>query len=140
MWNTGPDQQLLDLAAQKRLSDTKVMDAQVLRMLKDPRASALVDNFAMTWLSVDDLGQVEPTDGNTATNNALRANLDAEIRLFLSSVLLEDRSVVDLLTAGPSSTNRWRSAMASRMCTARSSAACSSPTRTASACWARARC
>ncbi len=99
MWNTGPDQQLLDLAAAKRLSDPKTMEAQVMRMLKDPRANALVENFAMTWLSVDDLGQVEPTDGNAASNTALRANFDTEIRLFLSSVLLEDRSVVDLLNA-----------------------------------------
>lgn len=98
MWNTGPDQQLIDLATAKRLSDPAVTQAQVARMLKDPRASALVDNFAQSWLSLD-LDQVEPTDSRPDANAALRANLDTEIRLFLGSVLLDDRSVVDLLNA-----------------------------------------
>ncbi|HTQ36076.1 MAG TPA: DUF1592 domain-containing protein [Steroidobacteraceae bacterium] len=98
MWASGPDQQLIDLATSKRLSDPKVMDAQVARMLKDPRADALVNDFAQAWLSLD-LDQVEPTDMKPEPIAALRANLNTEMRLFLSSVLLEDRSVMDLLNA-----------------------------------------
>jgi hypothetical protein len=97
LWSTGPDQQLIDLAAAKRLSDPQVMKSQVDRMLKDPRANALVENFALGWLNLDELDKVEPTDGGF--NAAMRANFETEIRLFLSSVLLENRSVVDLLTA-----------------------------------------
>lgn len=97
LWNTPPDQALIDLAASRRLSDPAVMDAQVDRMLKDPRAQSLVDNFALAWLNLDELDQVEPTDREFTP--ALRANFETEIRMFLASVLLEDRSVVDLLDA-----------------------------------------
>ncbi|MEO8306671.1 MAG: DUF1592 domain-containing protein [Pseudomonadota bacterium] len=97
LWSTGPDQQLIDLASAKKLSDPATMKAQVARMLKDPRANALVENFALGWLNLDELEKVDPTDGGF--NAAMRNNFDTEIRLFLSSVLLENRSVVDLLTA-----------------------------------------
>jgi hypothetical protein len=95
MWNTGPDQQLIDLAAAKKLSDPKVMKEQIARMLKDPRANTLVENFALAWLNLDELDQVAP-DG---FSEAMRSNYETEIRMFLASVLLEDRSVMDLLTA-----------------------------------------
>lgn len=97
MWSTGPDKELLDLAASKRLSDPAVMQAQVKRMLKDSRAKNLVENFALAWLNLDELEKVEPTDGGF--NAAMRANFESEIRLFIGSVLLEDRNVTDLLTA-----------------------------------------
>jgi mono/diheme cytochrome c family protein len=95
MWNTGPDQTLIDLAAQKKLSDPKVMHEQIDRMLKDPRANTLVENFALAWLNLDELEQVEPEQFSAA----MRKNYETEIRMFLASVLLEDRSVSDLLTA-----------------------------------------
>jgi mono/diheme cytochrome c family protein len=97
LWSTGPDQQLIDLATAGRLSDPAVMNAQVERMLKDPRANSLVENFALAWLNVDELEKVDPTDGGF--NDAMRTNFETEIRLFLASVLLENRSVVDLLDA-----------------------------------------
>jgi hypothetical protein len=97
LWNTGPDQQLLDLAVAGRLSDPAIMSSQVARMLKDPRANSLVENFALAWLNVDELEKVEPTD--PGFNAAMRANFDTEIRQFIASVLLEDRSVVDLINA-----------------------------------------
>jgi mono/diheme cytochrome c family protein len=95
MWNTGPDERLIQLAGAKRLSDAAVMQAEVARMLKDPRANALVENFALAWLNLDELDKVSP-DGFSA---AMRANYETEIRMFLASVLLEDRSVTDLLSA-----------------------------------------
>ena len=95
MWNTGPDEQLIELASARRLSDPAVMQQQVARMLKDPRANTLVENFALAWLNLDELDKVSP-DGFSA---AMRSNYETEIRMFLASVLLEDRSVTDLLTA-----------------------------------------
>jgi mono/diheme cytochrome c family protein len=97
LWGTGPDDQLIELAGGKKLSDPAVMKAQVERMLKDPRANTLIENFALGWLNLDELDKVEPTDGGF--NAAMRGNFETEIRLFLSSVLLENRSVMDLLTA-----------------------------------------
>jgi len=97
LWSTGPDQTLLDLAAANTLSQPAVMQAQVTRMLKDDRARALVENFALGWLNLDELDKVEPTD--PSFNAAMRSNFETEIRLFLSSVLLEDLSVMDLLNA-----------------------------------------
>ena len=97
VWSEGPDEQLLKLAADKRLSDPAVMKAQVERMLRDPRANALVDNFALSWLNLGTLEQVEPLD--RAFNAGMRHNFETEIRLFLASILLEKRSVTDLLNA-----------------------------------------
>ena len=97
LWSTGPDDQLIKLAAANQLSDPAVMKAQVDRMLKDSRANALIENFALGWLNLDELEKVDPTDGGF--NAAMRGNFETEIRLFLSSVLLENRSVTDLLTA-----------------------------------------
>ncbi len=97
LWNQGPDEELLGLAAGKRLSDPKVLNAQAERMLKDPRAESLVENFALAWLNLDELEQVEPEDRRFTAE--MRKNFETEIRLFLASVLLENRSVLDLLNA-----------------------------------------
>ena len=98
LWSEGPDQELLGLATTKKLSDPKVMQAQVTRMLKDPRANSLVENFALSWLNLDELEQVEPDDKSFNAN--MRQNFETEIRLFISSVLLDNsRSVLDLLNA-----------------------------------------
>ncbi len=100
LWSQGPDDELLRLAASGELSRPEILDAQVTRMLADPRAGVLVTNFALGWLNVDDLDAVQPdkllfpefTDG-------LREDFAEEIELFLRSVLLEDRNVQTLLTA-----------------------------------------
>ena len=97
LWSEGPDQELLSLATNKKLSDPKVMAAQVARMLKDPRANSLVENFALSWLNLDELEQVEPDD--KSFNASMRVNFETEIRLFIASVLLENRSVQDLINA-----------------------------------------
>lgn len=97
LWSQGPDEQLIALAAAGQLADPAVMEQQVARMLDDPRAEALVENFALAWLNLDELDQIEPLD--PSFNAGMRTNFETEIRLFLSSVLLEDRSVVDLLNA-----------------------------------------
>jgi mono/diheme cytochrome c family protein len=97
LWNQGPDEKLIGLAASKQLSDPKVLTAQVARMLEDPRAQSLVENFALSWLNLDELDQVEPAD--RAFDAGMRKNFETEIRLFLSSVMLGNRSVLDLINA-----------------------------------------
>jgi hypothetical protein len=97
LWNQGPDEELISLATGNRLSDAAVLPAQVGRMLKDPRAQSLVEDFALAWLNVDELEQVEPLD--PGFNAGMRTNFETEIRLFLASVLLENRSVLDLINA-----------------------------------------
>jgi mono/diheme cytochrome c family protein len=97
LWSQGPDKELIELAANNRLADPAVLQQQVDRMLADPRARSLIENFALAWLNLDELEQVEPQD--RTFNAEMRANFETEIRLFLQSVLLEDRSVLDLLNA-----------------------------------------
>ncbi len=97
LWNQGPDAELITLASDGQLSDAATLQKQVTRMLADSRAESLVTNFAVAWLNLDELDQVEPAD--PTFNAAMRGNFETELRLFLSSVLLEDRSVMDLLNA-----------------------------------------
>jgi Protein of unknown function (DUF1592)/Protein of unknown function (DUF1588)/Protein of unknown function (DUF1595)/Protein of unknown function (DUF1587)/Protein of unknown function (DUF1585)/Planctomycete cytochrome C len=106
LWSDLPDDELLTAATNGKLSDPAEYDRQVLRMLKDKRAEALVTGFAMRWLNVDDLGAVDPdTRLFPAFSDALREDFSTEIELFLKSILLENRSVVDLLSADHSFVN-----------------------------------
>ena len=100
LWSQGPDQQLIDLASQHKLSDPKVLNAQVTRMLSDPRAEALVKNFAFQWLGLDGLDSVKP-DSKIFPNfdEKLREAFLKEMDLFLGSVVLDNKNVIDLLTA-----------------------------------------
>lgn len=101
LWSDVPDDELRAVAAAGRLSDEAVYQQQVARMLADRRAGALVDGFAMRWLNVDDLDAVkpDPTIFRGRFNDALRDDFATEIRMFLVDVLLQDRSVLDLLSA-----------------------------------------
>ena len=100
LWSNLPDDELLDVAAANRLSDPAVLKAQVSRMLADPRAEALTTNFAAQWLHLRNLAAVQPNirifpdfDDN------LRQGLRRETELLFQSIVTEDRSVLDLLTA-----------------------------------------
>ena len=100
LWGQGPDDELLGLAADGKLVQAAVVDAQVKRMLADPRAAVLVSSFAQSWLNVDDLEAVQPDKLLFPEfTDALRQDFAQEITLFLGSVLLEDRNVRTLLTA-----------------------------------------
>jgi hypothetical protein len=93
-----PDDELFRLASQGRLR--KNLDAQVRRMLKDPRSQALVDNFAAQWLQFRNL-EIAAPDTNTfpVFDAALRAAMRRESELFAGHVLREDRSVLEFLDA-----------------------------------------
>jgi hypothetical protein len=98
LWSTGPDAQLVELATSGRLHEAPVLTAQVQRMLADPRASSLVDTFAFQWLGVSRMDNILP-DPTVYPNfdGELRVSLEQEMRLFLASVLVPGRSVLDLL-------------------------------------------
>ncbi len=100
LWNTGPDQELLTLAAAGGLSKPATVEKQVRRMLADPKASSLVTSFAMKWLNLNTLDSVQPDPALfPGFNDQLRRDFSKEAELFISSILLEDRSVVELLTS-----------------------------------------
>ena len=100
LWSQGPDDALLKIAADGELNRPEVLEAQARRMLADPRASSLVRNFALKWLNVDNLDEVQPDPLLfPAFNDQLRKDFAVEIESFVSSVLLQDRSVNELLTA-----------------------------------------
>lgn len=99
LWNTMPDDELFDLARRGELS--KNLEPQVLRMLKDPRAStSLVDQFAMQWLQLKRLDTFAP-DAKLFPdfNESLRRAMRDETRMFLETIVKEDRSLLDLLAS-----------------------------------------
>jgi mono/diheme cytochrome c family protein len=100
LWSSVPDDQLLAAATQGRLKEPAVIERQVRRMLADPKSSALVDNFAAQWLFLRNLQSFLP---DTATfpnfDDSLRQGFRKETGLFFESIMREDRSVLDLLTA-----------------------------------------
>ena len=100
LWSSIPDDELLDVAAGGRLSDPAELERQVRRMLADPRAAALVENFAGQWLALRSVDGLAP-DPNLFPefDENLREALRRETDLFLESQFREDRSVVDLLRA-----------------------------------------
>jgi mono/diheme cytochrome c family protein len=96
----GPDDELLAVAEKGQLSNAKVLDAQVRRLLADPRASSLVSHFATQWLKLRALDDIDP-DAVIFPNfdDGLREAFKREIELFVGSIFEEDRSVLDLLSA-----------------------------------------
>jgi hypothetical protein len=100
LWSQGPDDELLKLAESGNLAKTSVLEAQVTRMLADPRAEVLVTSFAEGWLGVDDLEAVVPDMILFPDfTERLRQDFATEMRMFLASVLLEGRNMKDLLAA-----------------------------------------
>jgi mono/diheme cytochrome c family protein len=100
LWSAPPDAELLKLAEQNKLHDEKTLEAQVRRMMKDPRSETLATNFADQWLHMQNLKDVQPDvflfpdyDKNLADS------MRRETELLFLSVLREDRSVMDLLNA-----------------------------------------
>ena len=100
LWSSVPDDELLDVAARGELRDPAELRRQVRRMLADSRSAALVDNFAVQWLLVRNLGAARPTPSEFPDfDDNLRQAFARETTLFVESILREDRSVVDLLDA-----------------------------------------
>ncbi len=100
LWSSIPDEELLGLAERGRLADPAVLERQVARMLADPRAAALVHNFAGQWLYLRNMQLVLPDpEAFPEFDDNLREAFARETELFLLSQFREDRSVLELLEA-----------------------------------------
>ena len=100
LWSSIPDDELIDLAAQGRLSRPEVLDKQIRRMLADPKSQALIVNFTGQWLNVRALKTSEPVVNVFPDfDDNLRNAFQRETELFFDSIVHEDHSVLDLLTA-----------------------------------------
>jgi mono/diheme cytochrome c family protein len=102
LWNSIPDEELLELGIKGKLSDPSVLDKQVMRMLADPRSVTLASNFVHQWLDMKRLNDIVPdsdvfpyASGRSDPRNDFRT----ELTLFADSIFKENRSVVDLLRA-----------------------------------------
>jgi hypothetical protein len=100
LWSSMPDATLFDLAAQNQLSDPGVLQAQVKRMLADPKAHALTENFAAQWLQIRRLPNARPSTDffPTFTNNLKDAMFD-ETATFFDKLREDDKSVLNLIDA-----------------------------------------
>jgi mono/diheme cytochrome c family protein len=100
LWSSIPDDELLSLAEKGKLSDANTLERQVRRMIADPKSQALVDNFAGQWLHLRNLDNINPnSDEFPDFDNNLRQSFKQEAELFFASIMNEDRSLLDLMTA-----------------------------------------
>ena len=102
LWSSLPDEELLKAASESRLRNPNVLAGQVSRMLADPRAKSLSDDFGFQWLHVKKLDEITPDRAQFPHASGLldpRGLFKEELRLFVDGVLRSDRSVYDLLTA-----------------------------------------
>jgi hypothetical protein len=97
LWSSIPDDQLLDLAIAGRLKNPAVLEKQVRRMLADPKADALIENFAGQWLFLRDLDTVQTEAKNFDDN--LRQSFKRETEMLFGSIVRDDRSLLELLDA-----------------------------------------
>ena len=100
LWGEPPDQELLALASQNKLSAPGMIEKQARRLLADPRADALGTRFAAQWLRLQDVDKVHP-DPNFYPNfdDNLAAAMRRETETFFNSIVRGDRSVLDLFRA-----------------------------------------
>ena len=100
LWSSIPDDELLELAARGKLSDPAVLDAQVRRMLADRRSGALVTNFVGQWLRLRRLDGHQPSAQLFPNfDDSLRDAFRRETELLFDSIVHENRSALELLTA-----------------------------------------
>ena len=100
LWSSVPDDELLNLATKRQLSEPAMLARQVRRMMADPRADAFVRNFAGQWLFLRNLDAVVPVQSVFPDfDDALRQSFRRETELFFESIVRENRSALDLLRA-----------------------------------------
>jgi hypothetical protein len=100
LWSSIPDMELIRLASANKLHTPAVLKQQVDRMIADPRSRALVQNFTGQWLNVRGIAASEPVVNLFPDfDSTLRDAFKREVELFFASIIQEDRSLTDLLTA-----------------------------------------
>ena len=100
LWRSIPDDELIDLAAEGRLSEPDVLSAQVSRMLVDDRATRFMNDFVGQWLQVRNINEQAPDGALFAQfNDTLRRAMVEETQLFFESQVRADRPIQELLTA-----------------------------------------
>ena len=100
LWGRLPDQELVQVASDGRLSDPGELERQVQRMLADPRAEALGTRFAAQWLRLQDLEKVHPDAQHFPDfHKQLAEDMHRETELFFYGLVREDRSALDLIEA-----------------------------------------
>ena len=97
LWSSVPDDELRDAAVRGQLKNPAVLERQVRRLLTDPRADALVSNFAGQWLFLRELKNVRPDSPDFDEN--LRRSFQKETELLFRTIVREDRPIIDLLDA-----------------------------------------
>ena len=100
LWSSMPDNELLKVAQLGSFRQKGVLEAQVKRMLRDPKAAALAENFAGQWLQLRNLDEAKPDpDKFPNFDNELRRAMKRETELFFEAVVHEDRSILDFIDA-----------------------------------------
>lgn len=100
LWGTGPDERLLQVAAEGDLNDPETLEREALRMLEDPRSEALATRFASLWLRLQDLEKVKPDAFWFPNYNAqIARDMRRETELFFHDLVREDGSLLELLHA-----------------------------------------
>ncbi len=100
LWSSIPDEELLHAAETGKLSDPAVLEAQVRRMLSDPKSQAFEDNFAGQWLHLRNVPGWKPDPDKYAQfDESLRNAFERESDLFFSNIMREDRSVLEFIDA-----------------------------------------
>jgi len=100
LWSSMPDEELTTLAQKGALHDPAMLEGQARRMLRDPKAHALTENFAGQWLQTRNLKNVTPDKTRFPDfDEPLRLAMKAEAELFFEEVVREDRSILTFLDA-----------------------------------------
>lgn len=100
IWGTGPDDELRDLANQGTLSSPEVLEAQVVRMLEDPRSRNLATSFASQWLRLQEAGKNDPEPYLYPDfTGQLKDDMLRETQLFFENLIKEDRSLLEIVSA-----------------------------------------
>ncbi|PQO26804.1 DUF1592 domain-containing protein [Blastopirellula marina] len=98
LWSSAPDKELLGLAFEGKLRSQ--LDQQIDRMMKSPKSSALVENFAGQWLQLRNLESAKPDRRQFRTfTPKLAQEMRRETELFFDSIMRDDRSILDLIGA-----------------------------------------
>ena len=98
LWSSMPDAELFRLAGEKRLHDPATLSAQVERMLRDSKASALVENFGEQWLNLRLMDRTKPdSEKFLSVDDELLDDMRRETRMFIGAVMQENRSILDFI-------------------------------------------